>query len=298
MHQPQYSQSWSDYCALLALAVMWSASFTTIKVAVEGIPPITLAAFRLLLAALILWLVVGMRAQRVPFDRLAIRHYIVVGSLGNAVPFALIGWGELHISSGSAAVLMGLMPLVTAALAHFLADDPLNPQRIIGISLGFVGLLILLGDTAIAGVFSGVLGQLSVLGGALCYALTTVYVRRSVRLSGSIVGTGALLLGSALITPVAIVVDQPWTLNPGWQHLSAAVFLGVFPTAVATLIYFRLVRRIGATNFSQVNYLIPGLGVLWGFMFLHERPGWQALLALSCIIVGMVFVTRRITSKK
>jgi len=143
----------------------------------------------------------------------------------------------------------------------------------------------------VAGIGDQFWAQLAILGGALCYSCATLFLRRYGRYPNRIMAAGATLAGGLVMTPLALVFEQPWQMQATPGALLAVVVLGLVPTALASLLYFWLVRRIGAGNFSQVNYLIPGAGVLWGMLLLGEQPQTQSLLALGLILTGVWLVT-------
>lgn len=291
---PPAQPPWRELALLLLLAAIWSSSFMLIKVGVATVPPMTIAAGRLALAALMLVFFAVWSGHRIPMTFEAWGMFGFVGFFGNALPFTLIGWGEQRIDSGLAAILMGIMPVVTAVLAHFFTPgDRLSLRRIAGVAVGFSGLIALVGPKALAGLGGAVASQLAVLSGAISYAVTTIFVRRFVRLPGRVMAAGATTAGALLILPGSLWFERPWSLAPSTASVLAVVVLGILPTGVATLIYFRLVSSLGATVFSQVNYLIPVLGVVWGVALLGERPGLEAVTALTLILVGVALVSRR-----
>jgi len=281
-----------ELALLVLLACIWGASFMLIKVGVGSIPPMTLVAARLGVAAAMLLVVAAASEQRLPASLTAWGVFFFIGCFGNALPFTLISWGEQRLDSGLAAILMGIMPIVTALLAHFFVHEPLTLRRVCGVAIGFAGLVLLVGPGALAGLGERVLSQLAVLSAAVSYAVTTIFVRRFVRLPGRIMAAGATAAGTLLILPPALVLEQPWRLSPSPDSVLAVLLLGLLPTGLATLIYFRLVRTLGATVFSQVNYLIPVMGVVWGVTLLGEQPGPRALTALALILGGVGLVTR------
>ncbi len=265
-----------------------------IKVGVETVPPMTMAASRLALAALMLLAYATWSGHRIPMTLEAWGMFGFVGFFGNALPFTLISWGEQRIDSGLAAILMGIMPVATAVLAHFFTSgEPLTWRRVAGVVMGLTGLIALVGPKALAGLGGAVVSQLAVLSGAVGYAVTTIFVRRFVRLPGRVMAAGATMAGTVLILPAALVFERPWALSPSTASVLAVVVLGILPTGVATLIYFRLISTLGATVYSQVNYLIPVLGVVWGVALLDERPGLEAVTALALILAGVALVSRR-----
>ncbi|KAA3630675.1 MAG: EamA family transporter, partial [Proteobacteria bacterium] len=139
------------------------------------------------------------------------------------------------------------------------------------------------------------LGQLAVLGGASCYAVNTVFVRRVVTMTGPVMAAGSQIAGMIIVVPLALVLDAPWRLDPDASSLASIVVLGLFSTALATLFYFRLVQNLGAGKMAQVNYVIPVLGAVWGMLFLGERFASSTFVALAMVLSGVVIVTRRRT---
>ena len=214
--------------------------------------------------------------------------------MGNALPFTLIAWGEQVVDSGLAAILMGVMPVATAVLAHVLVrDERLTGRRTLGVALGFSGTVLLVGFSALSGLGSHTAAQLAVVGAALCYAITTVFVRRFANLPDILMAAGAMTTGAIVILPFAFLVESPLSISPSFASVAAAVVLGVVSTGFAALIYFYLIRTVGAAIFSQVNFLTPAIGVAFGMVFLGERPGADAWGALALIALGVWLVTRR-----
>jgi drug/metabolite transporter (DMT)-like permease len=279
-----------EIALLLTLATIWSTSFGFIKIAVETVPPLTVTAGRLLLAAIIIVIYARMRGHRFPDEASLWPKFFLIGLFGNALPFTLIAWGEESIDSGLAAILMAVMPIATLVLAHFFAEDErMNPARIAGVAFGFGGILVLIGPDALGGLGGDVIRQIAVAAGAACYAVATVIARRLPKMPTSLSSAGALITASALILPMSLIFDRPWTLAPSTDSVGSVIILGLFPTALAYILYFTLLRRTGANFIALNNYLIPCLGVIWGIVFLGELLDWQAILALGIILTGVAF---------
>jgi len=284
---------WRELCLLFLLATIWSSSFTLIKVGVETIPPATLASARLLLAAVILTAFAYARGHRLPLMLRAWGIFAFVGVVGNAIPFALIALGETVVDSGLAAILMGMMPVVTAVLAHFFtSDEKLTRRRAVGVLVGFSGTVLLVGVSVLTRLGAEVGAQIAILSGAVCYAVVTVFVRRFASFPDEVMAAGAMITGTLVILPWALVLDDPFELSPSLAAVGAVVVLGVVSTGFAALIYFYLVRTVGAAIFSQVNFITPALGVTFGMVFLGELPEANAWAALGLIVIGVWLVTR------
>lgn len=261
-----------------------------IKVGVADIPPLTLAAGRIVLAAIVLTAYVRSTGRRLPAIGRVWGVLFVCALFGNSLPFFLIAWGEVAIDSGLAAILMAVMPLTTLLLAHFFTtDEKLNAGKAIGIAFGFAGVVVLVGPEALKGLGGDMWRQLAVAGGATCYAVASTTARRLPPAPPAVYAAAVMIVSGLQIVPISLVVDRPWELVPTAGGLASLVYLGLFPTALATIIYFRLIADRGATFIALNNYLIPALGVTWGAAFLDERVTLQALAALALILAGIVF---------
>lgn len=281
-----------EYLLLLLVAAIWGASFGLIKVGVAEIGPASLTAGRIIIAALALTIwVVFVKRIKLNLSASAIRNYVMIGLLGNALPFTMIGWSEQTLDSSLVAVLMGVMPVFTVVMAHiYLDDEPFTSRALFGIGLGFTGLIVLLGFTLWKGTSIEVIAQLVVILASLCYACVTIYVRRYVTESGLVVATGALIAASLFSTTFAFLYENPTELGWNMRAIVPMILLGLFPTALASVLYFRLVQNLGATRFSQINYIIPVIGSIIGIVFLGEQAHWRMWLALALVLVGIYLV--------
>lgn len=279
-----------DYALLFALAAIWGSSFLFIKIAVAALPPMTLVAARLWIAALGMLVYLFASGGGLPRELAAWRHFAAIAVLGNLLPFFLISWGELHIDSGMAAILMSTMPLVTLTLAHaFNADDRITPAKLLGLAVGFSGIVALVGPGVLAGLGREVVAQLAVAAAAWCYGIANVYTRWSTinSLPAATTGSGVLICAAAMALPFSLAVDRPWTLSPGAGPVLALITLALLCTSVAYLILFRLLATTRATFVSNINYLVPVFGVFWGAALLGESVGLDALAALALILLGI-----------
>ena len=283
-----------DYFLLGFLALIWSTSFLLIKVSVDSIPPFTLTAGRLTLAAFIFSAYLAYRRESIPLTPRAILIYVVMGVVGNALPFALISWGEVFISSSLTALLMGIMPIFTFILAHiFISSEPMTRRKTLGVSLGFLGLVVLVGISSLGELGQNLVGQLAVLGGATCYAIATVFVRTQPAFEGYKMAAGMSIVAAVISIAMAFVIEDPLAISPTPVALWSMIILGVFPTALAALIYFRIINSLGATTFAQINYIVPVLGGMWGVLFLGETLGLNVFFALAMVMCGIYLVQTR-----
>ncbi len=282
-----------DYALLVLLALIWGSSFTLIKVVVRDIPPLTMTAGRIAIAAVALALAARIMGQAWPRGAPTLGWIVLAGLSGNVVPFALISWGEARIDSGLAAILISLMPLVTLVLAHyFTPDEPLRWNKLAGVGLGFMGLVVLMGPAALSHLGEDLARQGAVLAAAVLYAVNTIIVKR---LSGErpvAMAAAIMAVSTLLLAPVAMIADAPWRLLAPASAWAWMAVLGIVQTALATLIMFAIVRHNGAGFFSQINFMIPLFGYLLGIALLGEPLRANALIALALILLGIFIATR------
>ena len=284
-----------NFLTLLILSLIWGASFLFIKVAVATIPPFSVAFGRTALAAVLLYLVLRSRGLSMPGWGSVWGTFLLMGLFNGAVPYTLITWAEIHIDSGLAAIVNALMPLFTVLLAHlFTGDERLSWMKIVGIFLGFLGVVALIGPAALKGLGKDVIAQLAVMAAAWCYAIAIIYGRRLKGITPLVSATGQLFCAAFLTLPMVVVFDAPWALSPSFISVAALTCLSLLGTALAYLLYYYLLQRIGSTNLSLVTYLLPITGVFWGALLLGERLHWSAFLALGMILAGIAGVNNRL----
>jgi drug/metabolite transporter (DMT)-like permease len=286
-----------DWLLLLALVAMWGSAFMFVKIAVDTIPPATIAASRLVIGALVLLAVIHARGLRLPSFAKVWRQYALLALIGNAIPFYLIAWGQQAIDSALAGILIAIMPLATLVLAHhFVHGEHITRNRAIGFVLGFSGIVLLMGPAALTGLAGSalqVVSQLAVLAGALCYAANTVVARLSVKSDVLVASAAVLLLASAMMVPVALVLDHPWALLPSAASVASVVWLGIGATGIATIFYFFLIGSAGPTFMSLVNYISPCVALLLGVVIMNEEPGPNAYAGLALILSGIALSQHR-----
>jgi drug/metabolite transporter (DMT)-like permease len=292
-----HQRTLNDWLLLLALVAMWGSSFMFNRIAVSSLPPLTIVAGRVGVAALVLLAFVYASGRRLPAPGRDWWPFVVIALIGNALPFYLITWGQQVVESALAGILMAFMPLATLVLAHFLiAGEGMTRNRALGFAAGFCGIVLLMGPDALAGLGGDALrivSQLAVLGGALCYALQSVLTRLIIRGDILVSAAATLLVASLVAVPAALWLDRPWQLAPSAASSAAVVWLGVVPTAVATVLYFQLIRSAGPSFMSLVNYLSPGVAVMLGLWIMDEQPQATAYAGLALILSGIAICQRR-----
>jgi drug/metabolite transporter (DMT)-like permease len=279
----------------LLLAVIWSSSYAIIKIGVETIDPAVLVFGRMGLGAIILVAVMLSRGVRFEMSWAAWRIYFITGVMGTALPFFLISYGELHVSSSLAAILMGVAPIASVVLAHFvLAGERLTKRSTFGVLLGFGGLILLFGIDALSAIGSHLVGQIALVGAALCYALNTVVIKRAPKRHPLEMAAGSMSVGAFFIGVATLVsLDVSNLATPSTESVIAVIFLGVVPTAFAMMIFFFLVNRIEAKQMSQINFAVPVGGAIIGVLWLGEQLTTNQLLALPVVVLAIYLVTSK-----
>ena len=282
----------SELSLLALLALLWGGAFTLIKVAVETVPPATIVLGRLVPGALLLLALVRIKALALPSRPAMWGAFLVQGILQSALPFTLISWGEQHIDSGLAGLLNSTPPLFAFLITFFVLGERGAPVRkFIGVAIGLAGVLAILGPDILDGSSASVQGQLAVTGASMSYALAAVYARRFSGLPPLVTAACSLTMAAAVMLPVAIAADHPWTLTPAGQAVASIAALGVLSTALAMVIYFRLVRTLGALGVTSGSYLRAGLSIVLGMYFLNEPLFPSRLLGLFLIFASVAIIT-------
>jgi drug/metabolite transporter (DMT)-like permease len=290
-----------EWLMLFLLSVLWGGSFFFVGIAVVELPPLTIVSLRLVLAALTLWLVMVCMGQRLPRSLNVWGAFFVMGLFNSAIPFSLIVWGQTHIASGLASVLNATTPLFTVIMAGvFLADERISSRKIISIVIGFIGVVILIGPSSLDGLGVNVFAQLAVLGAAASYGISGVYGRRfkQMKIPPLATATGQLITSSLVLLPISILVERPDQLMlPSASVWLAVIALAVFSTALAYIIYFRLLSSSGITNLSMVTFLIPITAILLGVMVLDEVLRTEHLIGMFFIVASLLGIDGRLMNK-
>lgn len=278
-----------DYLLLVLLAFGWGSSFLAIKLAVGSVSPATITLGRMAISAGFLFLLVKRRRLALPTDAPTWWCLAGVALFGNALPFFLIAAAEEHVDSGLAAILIGATPLFTILLAHrFTADEKLSPQRLIGVGIGFLGLVALVGQDALRGLGDDIGAQALLLAAALSFAVNAVVARRMPPQPHLVSGFAVSLCATAMLFPFAVAANGADAGAPDWPAVLGIAWLGLVSTAGATIAFFALIRRAGAGFTAQGNYLVPMIAVILGVAVLDEQPTWNHLAALALILLGIL----------
>ncbi len=285
-----------EWLLLVTLSVLWGGSFFFNALALAELPPLTVVLGRVAVAAAVLWTVIALSGRRLQLSASLCLAFVVMGMLNNAVPFALIVWGQTRIGSGLASILNATMPLFTVLLAHWLTlDERITPARLLGVVCGLAGVAVMIGPAALAGFGLDVLAQLAVLAAAMSYALAGIFGRRFKGTPLLVTAAGQLTASSLILFPVVLLVDAPLRLPaPSPLTWAAVLALAVLSTALAYLIYFRILARSGATNLSLVTLLIPVSALVLGTTILGETLASAQLAGMALIGLGLAVIDGRL----
>ncbi len=281
-----------ELALLLLLATLWGASYSFIKIGVATIPPVTLIAARTLLAGAILLAVARWRGAALPRDRAAWRDFAVQAALNSVIPFTLIAWATQTTDAALAAILNSTTPifafLITALITR---HEPAGPRRLAGVALGMIGVALVIGPQALGGLGRELWAQLAIVAATLAYAAAAIFGRRFAAMSPILPAAGSMLCGAAALVPVSLALDRPWTLAPSPASLLALLGLSVASTALAFVIYFRLVRTLGSLGVTAQAYLRAPIGVALAAAILGERLAPTAWAGLVCVVAGVMAMT-------
>ena len=288
----------TEWGLLLFLSLLWGGSYFFVGVAVTALPPFTIVAARVVLGAAFLYVVLRATGRRLPTDRRSWGSFVIMGILNNVLPFSLITWGQGHIASGLASILNATTPLFTVMVAHYLThDERTTPLRVGGIVAGFTGVVVMIGGDALAKVGNHLLPEFAVLLASVSYAFSVVYGRRfSERgLAPLATATGQIITSAAMMMPIALIIDSPWTLPfPSFRVVAALVGLGGLSTCLAYIVYYRLLATAGSVNLMLVTLLIPVTAVLLGALFLGEHLAPNHFIGMAAIALGLAAIDGRV----
>ena len=277
----------------LLLGSIWGSSFMWIKIAVREVGPITLVAFRALFGLIFGIVVIAIQRVALPRTFKAWLPLLVVGLTNIAIPFFLISWGEQVIDSAVASILDATVPLFTILIAHLvLRDDKITVPKLLGLIVGFIGIVILMSKDIGASVGS-VLGQAAVIVASVFYAISAIYVRMTTEeVPGIVRSAGPLISATVTMWLGAFVFESPLQLPQLEITWVALLFMGVLGSGLAFVLAYYLIHEIGPTRATMVTYLFPLVGVILGVTFLHEQLTWQVVTGAALIVASLAIANR------
>jgi drug/metabolite transporter (DMT)-like permease len=289
---PQRINTATELALLLALATLWGASYTFIRIGVATIPPITLIACRTLIAGLLLLAIMRWRGVRMPVDAATWRRFLFQACLNSVIPWTMIAWGERTLDAGLATILNSTAPIFTFFLTLAITrHEAVTSRKLLGVLAGMAGICLIVGVQVLSGFGEELTAQIVMVLAAIAYAGAAILGRGFRDLDPMVPAAGSLLCGAAILIPVSLVVERPWTLQPSTSSMLALLALAVFSTALAFVIYFRLIQTLGSVGTTAQAYLRVPIGVGLGVVFLGERPSATAWIGLACVVIGVAAMT-------
>ena len=282
----------TELALLLALATLWGASYTFIRIGVATIPPVTLIAGRTMIAGLLLLIVMRWRAVRMPADAATWRRFLFQACLNSVIPWTMIAWGERTLDAGLATILNSTAPIFTFFLTLAITrHEAVTSRKLLGVVAGMAGICLIVGVQALSGFGKELTAQIVMVLAAIAYAGAAIFGREFRDLDPMVPAAGSLLCGAAMLIPVSLIVERPWTLQPSASSVLALLALAVFSTALAFVIYFRLIRTLGSVGTTAQAYLRVPIGVAVGVLFLGEHLSPTAWIGLACVAIGVGAMT-------
>ncbi|KIC42372.1 membrane protein [Ruegeria sp. ANG-R] len=284
VQQPDYR----DWSGVIALGLIWGATFMVVAIALEGYGPVTVATARTTLGAVTLLLLMRATGRKLPGGNIALWiAIIIIGVLSTALPFVLLSWGQQYVPSAFAGLSMASIPLMVLPLAHFFSDEPMNLRRLVGVSLGFSGALVLIGPgLAQLGQGAEPLAQLACIGAAFCYSSASIFTRRCPPIDPVTLSALTLVVGAVILLPIMLMTEGV----PVWEGTRpglAIITLGLIPTAFATLLRVSIIRSAGSVFMTLVNYQVPIWSMVFGAWILSEALPVRFYIALVMILAGL-----------
>ncbi len=298
--QPQQRLTGLAWLFLLLLGLIWGGSFFFARVAVLEVPPFTLVFLRLSLAAIALHIYLHGRLDLYSTLRTHWRAFAVMGFINNALPHTLIFFGQTEIGAGLASILNATTPIWTVLIAnHWTTDEKLTKAKIIGCLTGLAGTAVLIGPALGSATHAPVWALVLPVLAAVCYGFAGTFGKRFRDIAAPVTATGQLTASSLMMLPVAMMMDQPWSLPvPSMAAIFAILGLALLSTAFAYLLFFRILTLAGATNTSLVTLLVPPSAILLGAVFLGERLAAPELAGMALIAVGLLVLDGRLLHRK
>lgn len=273
------------------LALLWGSSYLFVKIAVTEIPPVTLIAIRVTGAAVVLSCLVFIKQESTPKDLATWGALLVQSFLNSIGAWTVLAWGQQFVDSGLAAVLNSTAPIFIFFITLFITrHEALHIGKLIGACLGIVGVMLIVGAEALDGLGQDILGQAAVLSGAVMYAVAAIYGTRFKHLSATVVAACTMLWATLWLVPISLILDQPWELRPSATALMAAGALSILCTAVALLIYFRLLKTLGSMGTASQSYLRAGVGIILGIVILGEVVPPMLWVGVILSLIGMAAI--------
>jgi drug/metabolite transporter (DMT)-like permease len=281
-----------DYLLLTLLSLIWASAFFNIKIATYSFGPVTIAFLRVFFGALPVLLLCYFKKIKIEAFSKDWKWFAIIGLVNLVIPFILISYGVKFVQSNLAAILMSTTPLSSTVLAHFfLKGEKFNLLKTIGLLIGFSGIVFLFSDNFLINE-NNFVAALLILLGSTCYVVGGVITLKISNKKNENVTCSILIWASIMLFPLTLIFEKPWLLNPSMDSIISVIYLGIFPTGIAWLLRFKILKTNGLIFHSQVSYIIPIFGIILGYIFLKEIITSKIIVALIAVFIG-IYLARK-----
>ena len=287
------------WALLILLAAIWGGSFLFGRIAVLEVPVFTLVMLRVAIAAICLWLFIVVTGRKIELSWWLITNVAILGLINNAMPFSFIAYGQTEIGSGLASLVNAMTPIWTLLIANWMtSDEKISTAKSVGILFGFCGVAVLMGGDIWLGLTASALAQFSVLLATVCYGFSSVFGKRFKQVDPMLIAACQLTAATLYMTPIAFAIDAPLSLAmPSQIAILSIIALGILCTAIAYVMFFKILREAGAVNVSLVTFLVPVSAIILGMIVLNEKLTVYQIGGMILIAAGLVILDGRLIAK-
>ena len=287
-----HKASLKDFILLIVLAAIWGSAFFNIKIASDTYTPMAIAFGRIFFAALVMVLYCGMKGIKIDAFGEHWKMYASIGLVNLILPFFFISFGIVKVQSNMAAILMSTAPIYATILGQlFIQDEKINFLKLLGIIIGFLGIVFLFSDDLLINQ-SNFLYALIIILGPFCYTLGGLLSLKLKHIKNETLTSSILVWAVIMLLPVLFIVENPTELRPSWSSTISLFYLGVVATAIAWLMRFYILKSNGLVFQSQVAYIIPIFGLIFGYLFLGEKITYKIIVALIAVLVSTYLIEK------
>ena len=281
---------------LLLLGILWGIPYALTKIALQTIPPITLVAARVSMAAIVLWLVVLLLGRKLPERRDFTSRLFIQAMLACVIPYTLIAFGQRSVGSALAAILNSTTPLFVCVISVlWTRHEPMTFGRVSGVTVGLAGVILIAGSSALLALGAETRGQAAIVLATFASAASVIHGRRFSDIAPEITAAGTLTCAAIMLVPLCFVAETPLSTTPSLSSLAALLANALVATALGFVVYFRLIRTIGSISTASVGYLKPAVGVLIGCALMDEALTPTMMMGLAAILVGVAAINEKIS---
>ena len=287
----------------MLLSAIWGSAFIAIKVSVEKIHPISVASLRLIIGAIVLYIYFKFKNLKFNLSTEILVIIFFIGLIGNFIPFALISWSEIYIQSNTAGLLLSVAPIFALILSHFLTkDDKFSFLKLISISIGLLGVLLIIGFDPLTNFYSNssknLIPKIAIIISALGYVVSSILAYNLKNIDFVTLTTAVTISAAIISIPFLIFIELNFRSSFSFSNILTLIYLGVFPTAIAFVIRFYIISKAGPIFLSYVAYLIPAFAIIWGFIFLKETINLNTFIGVILVLLGVFISQKNLVNKE